>query len=230
MKIYLSTLRGMTLLHILYCLTLIFPAVISANPRPPADPIGTNAEKNNDITWSSDWYIGTGIVKQSPSTIQSRTTEGGQTQPIDTYSDSTDSGWTIFIGKQFANYFSAELSYVDIGGGTASNDTDSVMIDYDNAYTVEIRGILNTPPVYHTELLAIFGADYVSQSGTQTDSSGTRDFHYNATTYFIGAGVQYDYKKFGLRFDWTNIQVRSNSEENISIQSLYTLSLLYKIT
>lgn len=198
-----------------------------ANQRPPA--LGS-VDDYKDLDWKDGWYMGTGIVYQSPSTIQTSVVTHGNRQELNAYSDSVDNGWTIYVGKEITDFFNLEFSYIDIGGGTASSPDNSVTINYDSAYAYELNGLLHTPKLFNINLFGVLGYDYLSQSGTQMSEGSSQDFHYNGVAYFYGLGMQWDYKKVGLRFTWNNTQVRANAEDDVSIQNLYMLSVIYHIS
>lgn len=205
---------------------LLWSILVYANQRPPALE---DAGNYSDLDWTTGWYVGTGVVYQSPSTIQTSVVTQGNRQELNANSDSVDNGWTVYVGKEITNFFNLEFSYIDIGGGTASTPDNIVTINYDSAYAYELNGLLRTPKLLNTHLFGVLGYDYLSQSGTQMSEGSSQDFHYNGVAYFYGLGMQWDYKKMGLRFTWNNTQVRANSEDDVSIQNLYMLSVIYHI-
>jgi hypothetical protein len=190
-----------------------------------------NYASADDSSIASGWYVGAGVNHSATDTVDITTRDnvGLTTNSISV--DTNDNGWSILAGKNITDSLAIEVQYAQYGDESAQDDVvNAINGTYSDMYSLGMVGVLKTPSWNGFSALAKGGIAYFNEDSTVSVATGASESStYNGTNFTYGFGAQYDYNQFGLRFDWTRIEMTENDNvgDFIFAPDQYTLSLLY---
>jgi hypothetical protein len=186
----------------------------------------TSASAGNANSLLDGLYVGVG-VNHSAENESKKTFNDVTTSELDT----SNYGWSALVGKNLNDIFAVELSYNSFGKNTFTNTLGEVSADYYQLWDTSVVGVINSPSFSGFSAHAKAGAAYLSEKG-KTGIEGVTLETSSATTLVYGLGLQYNFDRFGLSFDWTRFQ--NNSNQNTTSGDLYVpdqfgLNFIYTI-
>jgi hypothetical protein len=211
----------------------------------------TTAVTVNDTDWSKGWYVGAGINKTANNNYQENSNYNyTDIENYGQYSLSADTqklGFGVLVGKHVNQTFAVEASYNAYGTnsftGTSSSNyqgTYNAGNQDDNFYglwSTSLLGVLSSPVVSGFSAHVKGGAAYFSENWKNTFTPTVSNVYsyvdtgsYSGASFSYGFGFQFDYKQFGLSFDWTRIDLNvstTNYESGAYVPDQYSVTLLY---
>jgi opacity protein-like surface antigen len=183
-----------------------------------------------DSSIAPGWYVGAGVNRSSLETMDVTTTVGGGDSTT-VQIDSRHYGWSVLAGKNITKLFAVEAQYTKFGNNTVNDDAENLSVNVTDTYSYGFTGVLKSPSWNGFSFLAKGGVAYLSEKSDATiASSGVEQTTaYNGAGLTYGVGAQYDYNQFGVRFDWSAMDVNDSEEVNsyVFAPETYTLSVLY---
>lgn len=178
---------------------------------------------------ASGWYVGLGVNRGATDTVDVTTKDSVGITTNNLSVDTSDYGWSLMAGKRVTDMLSVELQYAQYGDETATNTVGDVKGSYTDMYSIGVVGVLKTPSWNGVSALAKGGVAYFNEDASLTDvTNASESSTYSGSNFTYGFGAQYDYNQFGVRFDWSRIDVNSNETGDfLFAPDQYTLSFLY---
>jgi OOP family OmpA-OmpF porin len=197
---------------------------------------------------SEGWYIGVGAGQSKARDAASCSDLEGIFQPgFSCTSNDTSTGWKLFAGYQFNQYFAAEAGYVDLGTfkisgngnfagpplppgpGTATGSDKASGFNLDAVGTLPISqefGLLGRVGIFAWKLNATTDASQTNAIPTLSVSSSDKP---SGTGLDFGVGAKYDFNSVaGLRAEWQRFKSIGNDATGKSDVDLISASLLYR--
>lgn len=191
----------------------------------------TSAMAGDESSLGQGWYVGVGVNRSATNSVSATQTNTDGEQVQNSTATSTKYGFDILAGKKFTDMFAVEASYNSYGRnefGTTGTEGNST---YDPMWSTMLMGVVSTPAYEGFSAHAKGGLAYYSVTGTSTDADiDSVSTQYRGTNLAYGLGVEYDYRQFGLSFDWTRIEASdNNAADSIYIPDQYSLNFIYNI-
>lgn len=184
-----------------------------------------------DTSTASGWYVGVGINQSATDTVDVTTRNALDVTTNSLSVDTDNNGWSILAGKNITDSLAIEVQYAQYGDESATDArSDTVTANYTDMYSIGVVGVVKTPSWNGFSALAKGGVAYFNEDSKLTELTGQSESStYNGSNFTYGFGAQYDYKQFGLRFDWSRIDANGNDNvgDFLFAPDQYTLSLLY---
>ncbi|WP_036986315.1 outer membrane beta-barrel protein [Pseudogulbenkiania sp. MAI-1] len=219
----------MKLKHLIQAMSLLGVAVLSTPAAHAADLVG--------------WYGGISIGQSeeqdfSASELDSELNDAGFTTS-GTSVDDTDTGWKLFAGYQFNNYFALEGGYISFGRFDASTTVTAVngspitptsvnaTVKARNGFLLDAVGIL---PI--TDNFSVFGklGAYTSKTelSASVDGASASDSDWDSDLTY-GFGVNYAINKdLRIRGEWERFEKVGSSDSVESDIDLLSIGLTYQ--
>lgn len=191
----------------------------------------TSAMAGSESSLGQGWYVGVGVNRSATNSISLTTKNADGEQTNNASATSTKYGYDVLAGKKFTDMFAVEASYNTYGKNTFGVTGTEDNATYDPLWSTMLMGVVSTPAYEGFTAHAKGGLAYYSVTGTQTGAaSSTNDSQYRGTNLAYGLGVEYDYRQFGLSFDWTRIDAsQNNAGDDVYVPDQYSLNFIYNI-
>jgi hypothetical protein len=203
----------------------------------------SHAMSFSDFNWSKGWYVGAGINRTANNNFNlSYDAVGEYTYESDLSADTQKVGVGVLVGWHYNPWLAFEAAYNSYGSNSYSGTdgdadySENTQIDYYGMWSGSLVGVLSTPSISGLSAHVKGGAAYFSQNWKGTTTTEVYSSSYSVSESSSGAeftygfGLEYDYKQFGISFDWMRIDLGSSASYDYSLQNdldQYSLTLLY---
>ena len=119
--------------------------------------------------------------------------------------DNSKVGYNLFVGNRLTKHFGTEAQFSYIGKQAYKSDSNAAdKIVLKNLWNIQYDGYLYMPIGSYFDVFANGGLGYLHAANEDTSSNVTTKEKLNTFALNVGAGVQYSYQNFGVRFGYNH--------------------------
>lgn len=207
-------------------LTLALPALASKGA--PYSP-----KTQDNLDWSTGWYIGAGFNSDAEFLLKLHGTEDiTNISAAKIEMDSHNTGFDVYLGREVNPYFTTEFGYTYVGNLDLTGKTDGELVEKVTVrqWNLHVVALAKAPVGEHLNFFLKGGVTWYN------NSQKVRDYEENTTEHdksegvalTYGAGAEVAWDQFALRADYTKVRPGNSISKDFYISDLVGMSLIYK--